>query len=85
MEHCGVLHHPVHIADAGAAEQIGIIVSCVIVPDDVTQIRRPPAVQGVQHILVREEQFFAMFSHIVKYLFGIDLISCHIEIHQKNP
>lgn len=84
MQDGSILHHPVHVAHAGASQEIIVIVPRVIVPDRVVDLHGAGAVHGVQDILIRQQQLFCMFPYIFKQFFRADLLPCPVKVDQKD-
>lgn len=61
VQNGGVLHHPVHILFPGTEQTIGVILAGIVVVEGVIQRKNPGAIQGVENILVREDQLVGMF------------------------
>ena len=62
MQDSRVLHDPVQVMSAGAADKVLGIIPHIVVPDHIVYGLRLPAVEHVEHILVRQDQFLFVLA-----------------------
>ena len=84
MQYRRVLHNPLHIINAAAAQQIAAVVAGIIVPYRILQRQCFFSVQGIEDILIRQNQLFAVLLHIPKELLRGNFLSPPLQIHQQN-
>ena len=68
----------------GAAQPVVVVVTGVVVPKGVVQGQNAPAVQGVEQVLVGEQQLFFVLGYIAEDLLRVDLPPGGGQIHQQH-
>ena len=79
-----MLHHPGQVVGPGAAQPVVVVVAGVVVPEGVVQGQDAPAVQGVEQVLVGEQQLLFVFGHIAEDLLRVDLPAGGGQVHQQH-
>ena len=84
MQNAGVAHDPVHVAHAAAAQQIGVVVARVIVPKGVVQLHRALAIEGVQDVLVRQQQRLALLLGVAEDVLRTHLGPGRVQVDEQH-
>ena len=84
MQHSSMLHHPVHILFPGTEQTIGVILAGIVVVEGVIQRKNPGAIQGVENILVREDQLVGMFPGPGEDFSGVQFPALGCQIHHQH-
>ena len=84
MQNAGVAHDPVHVAHAAAAQKIGVVVARVIVPKGVVQLHRALAIEGVQNVLVRQQQRLALLLGVAEDVLRTHLGPGRVQVDEQH-
>lgn len=79
-----MLHHPAQIAHPAAAQQVIAVITGVIIPARAVHRENTLPVQGVEHILVGQEQFPAVSFHIGQQRRKLNFLPSRLQVHPQH-
>ena len=77
-------HDPWQIAQAAAAEQVVAVIAGIVVPEHVLQRQDSVAIQGVQNVLVGQNQLHAVPLHIAEERRRVYFMTSPFQIDQQH-
>ena len=84
VQDAGVAHHPVHVAHAAAAQKIGVVVAGVVVPEGVVQLQSPVTVEGVEDVLIRQQQRLALLLGVAEDILRTHLRPGGVQVDEQH-